>query len=155
MIVGSQLFRNHRFRRFIKNIVHSIRVTLARPSANSWLTENELDSCWSWPTITSSGTAVAGAIRERYSATLPWRPPLRTRNRMDSGKNAIRRIATTTGIRPPTRNTACQPNFRITAAATQPANAEPSENPQNIVMTAAFLVRLGIYSEVKAIAFGI
>src|SRR5213083_970761 len=56
-----------------------------------------------------------------------------------------------TGIVPPTRNTDCQPNWRITAAATQPATAEPKENPQNIVMTAAFRVRFGMYSEPKAI----
>src|SRR5437899_8338507 len=64
-------------------------------------------------------------------------------------------MATTTGIVPPTRNTDCQPNWRMTPAETQPATAEPNEKPQNMVMTAAFRVRFGMYSDVRAIAFGI
>ena len=82
-------------------------------------------------------------------------PPFRTRKRIDSGRTAIDRIASRIGIEPPTRNTACHPNRLMTAAATQPAHADPNENPQNIVMTAAFLERSGMYSEVSAMALGI
>ena len=43
----------------------------------------------------------------------------------------------------------------MTAAATQPAHAEPNEKPQNIVMTTDVLDRFGMYSDVSAMAFGI
>ena len=135
----------------MKNIVHNMSVMGARPSAKSWRTENLPDElCSSSPTMISSGIVVPGTLSSRFC----W-PPFRTRNRMDSGKKAINKIATTTGIVPPTRNTACQPNCRMTAAATQPAKAEPKENPANMVITAAFRVRFGMYSEVRAIALGI
>src|SRR5713226_10020110 len=103
----------------------------------------------------SSGIGVPGAMRDRYSETFFCWPPFRTRNRMDSGKKTIKRIATRSGVEPPTRNTDCQPNCLMTAAETQPATAEPNENPQNIVMTAEFLDLFGMYSDVRAIAFGI
>src|SRR5215470_4371322 len=42
----------------------------------------------------------------------------------------------------------------MSAATVQPAKADPKEKPANIVITAAFLDRLGMYSDVSAIAFG-
>jgi hypothetical protein len=94
-------------------------------------------------------------MRDRYSTILFCWPPFTTRNRIDSGKTPIKTIARTTGIEPPTRNTDCHPNCLMTAAATQPAHAEPSENPQTIVITAEFLDRSGMYSDVRAMALGI
>src|SRR5437588_10104814 len=82
-------------------------------------------------------------------------PPFRTRKRIDSGRTAIDIIASRIGTEPPTRNTDCHPNRLMTAAATQPAHADPNEKPQNIVITAAFLERSGMYSDVSPIALGI
>src|SRR5262249_54431629 len=76
------------------------------------------------------------------------------RNRADSGRSAIRTAASTSGVRPPIRNMLCQPKRPITAAATQPAHADPNENPQNIVMTTDVLDRVGMNSEVSASALG-
>jgi hypothetical protein len=56
---------------------------------------------------------------------------------------------------PPIRNTHGQPRLGITGTATQPTAAEPSENPQNIAVTANARVRWGMYSAVSAIALGI
>ena len=43
----------------------------------------------------------------------------------------------------------------MSAATVHPAKADPNEKPANIVMTAAFRDRFGMYSEVSAMAFGI
>src|SRR5262245_25076334 len=43
----------------------------------------------------------------------------------------------------------------MSAATVHPAKAEPKEKPANIVITAAFLDRLGMYSDVSAMALGI
>src|SRR5262249_35573858 len=59
------------------------------------------------------------------------------------------------GVGPPIRNLLCQPKRPTTAAATQPAHADPNENPQNIVMTTDVLDRVGMNSEVSASALGI
>src|SRR5262249_62436093 len=58
------------------------------------------------------------------------------------------------GVGPPIRNLLCQPKRPTTAAATQPAHADPNENPQNIVMTTDVLDRAGMNSDVSASALG-
>src|SRR5262249_14169432 len=129
MISGSQLFRNHRLSRFMKNIVHSSSVTPARPSSSSIRTDDE---------------PAAAVAPPRFNAT----------NRGDSGRDASSTAASTSGVRPPIRNMLCQPKRPITAAATQPAHADPNENPQNIVMTTDVLDRAGMNSDVSASALG-
>lgn len=59
------------------------------------------------------------------------------------------------GSAPPTTKTDCQPKRVISPAATKPPIAAPSENPQNITVTAVALYAFGADSEVSAIAFGI
>src|SRR5262249_23813443 len=130
MISGSQLFRNQRLSRFMKNIAHKSSVTPARPSSSSIRTDEE---------------PVAAVAPARFNA----------RNRGDSGRNAISTAAQRSGVRPPIRNMLAQRRRPITAAATQPAHADPNENPQNIVMTTDVLDRVGMNSEVSASALGI
>src|SRR5215469_2700335 len=91
MMVVSQLFKNQRFSRFMKNITQKSKVITVRPSVNNCATEKDRDSCSTRPATISSGMEVPGEIDERYSNAFFVEPPLITRNRMDSGKNAISR----------------------------------------------------------------
>src|SRR5262249_62177727 len=56
---------------------------------------------------------------------------------------------------PPTTKTAFQPNRAMSPAAAIPPRKAPSEKPQNMIITAVARTRLGAYSLVSAIAFGI
>ena len=132
-------------------------VAAARPSVKSCFTTKTppLDGCSSTPGDSALGSTTSGAIRVRYRLARASSPPLTSRKRMDSGSRKNAAAAIRIGTTPPTRNTDCQPNRGMRAAATKPPTAAPSEKPQIIVITAVARRRRGMYSEVKAMAFGI
>src|SRR6516162_1415591 len=74
-------------------------------------------------------------------------------DRTDSGRPRSR-VANRQGAAPPTMKTARQPKVLIRIEATNPPVAAPIENPVNISITHVERSRLGMYSEVSAIALG-
>ena len=78
-----------------------------------------------------------------------------TRNLSDSGRNRSKKGMVASGAIPPIIRIPCQPILGSSCADRMPPNAEPMVKPQNIKVTRLERRRVGLYSEVKVIAFGI
>src|SRR4051812_22433403 len=112
----------------MKKQIHSNGVEMLRPSLNRFFTEFPPDAWSSAPAAMPSYWSLSREIRERYFIASSLLPPFKRRNRIDSGRNANDKAAVTSGIRPPTTKTDCQPKDEMSPAATNPPTAAPTEN---------------------------
>ena len=139
----------------MKNTTHSSSVTRVRPSLNRCSTGIPASPGSCTTNCVAGANAAFGLMKPSNSATRALARPVSARNRTDSGSRSARIGTSSNGATPPTTNTERQPNCGISAAASRPPSAAPTENPQNMIITMVARRRCGLNSDVIATAFGI
>jgi hypothetical protein len=78
----------------------------------------------------------------------------KSRNWIDSGSAIHISTPMTSGIAPPTKNTARQPKAGISAAVMRPPTTPPTVKPHETIIMSVTRTRRGLYSPASAMALG-